>query len=110
MTAGQEIEVTVTLNFVSEEMAHDWSVVAYAPNGAVHVTHKKGYESSTLPIIFFIFPKVPPKWIQEPRDIQAVVGQDITLPCLVEGFPKPSTVWTRTNGKKNTILIYFYIS
>ena len=51
MTAGQEIEVTVTLNFVSEEMAHDWSVVAYAPNGAVHVTHKKGYESSTLPLI-----------------------------------------------------------
>ena len=47
---------------------------------------------------------VPPKWIQEPRDIQAVVGQDITLPCLVEGFPKPSTVWTRTNGKK---MFYF---
>jgi len=42
---------------------------------------------------------VPPKWIQEPRDIQAIVGQDITLPCSVEGFPKPSTVWTRTNGK-----------
>ena len=51
MTAGQEIEVTVTLNFVSEEMAHDWSVVAYAPTGSVHVTHNKGYESSTLPLI-----------------------------------------------------------
>jgi hypothetical protein len=43
---------------------------------------------------------VPPKWIQEPRDVQAIVGQDITLPCSVDGFPKPSTVWTRTNGKK----------
>ena len=42
---------------------------------------------------------VPPKWIQEPRDVQAIVGQDVTLPCTVQGFPEPSTVWTRTNGK-----------
>ena len=32
-------------------MAHDWSVVAYAPNGAVHVTHNKGYTTDTLPLI-----------------------------------------------------------
>ena len=45
---------------------------------------------------------VPPKWIQEPRDVQAIVGQDVTLPCTVQGFPKPSTVWTRTNGEYMT--------
>ena len=48
---------------------------------------------------------VPPKWIQEPRDVQAIVGHDITLPCLVEGFPEPSTVWTRTNGKQEIFII-----
>ena len=49
--------------------------------------------------MIFRYFTVPPKWIQEPRDVQAIVGQDVTLPCSVEGFPKPSTVWTRTNGK-----------
>lgn len=40
---------------------------------------------------------VPPKWTEEPADTHAVVGQDILLPCSVEGFPEPSTVWTRAN-------------
>ena len=43
---------------------------------------------------------VPPKWIHEPQDVQGVVGQDIILPCLVEGYPDPITVWTRANGKQ----------
>lgn len=30
-------------------------------------------------------------------DIQAVEGQDLLLPCLVEGYPKPTTKWSREN-------------
>jgi hypothetical protein len=41
---------------------------------------------------------VPPKWIKEPQDVHGVVGQDIVLACDVEGFPRPTTLWTRANG------------
>lgn len=42
--------------------------------------------------------KVPPKWTREPQDVRAVEGQDVLLPCLVEGFPAPSTLWTKESG------------
>ena len=38
---------------------------------------------------------MPPKWLHEPENVEAVEGQDILLPCQVEGFPKPVVVWTR---------------
>ena len=42
---------------------------------------------------------VPPKWIREPEDVHAVLGQDVVLGCQVEGYPKPTMLWTRANGK-----------
>lgn len=44
---------------------------------------------------------VPPKWVTEPRDhVQAIQGQDVILPCLAEGFPPPTTVWTKGTGER----------
>ena len=51
MREGDELSIDITLNFVSEEMAHDWSVVAYGENGPVSVTHNKGWTSDILPVI-----------------------------------------------------------
>ena len=45
------------------------------------------------------FTSVPPKWIREPEDVHAVLGQDVVLSCQVEGYPKPTLLWTRANGK-----------
>ncbi len=60
---------------------------------------------------------VPPKWVHEPHDVQGLVGQDIVLPCLVEGYPDPVTVWTRSNGKNveqclslNTCKMFFFLT
>ncbi len=50
-------------------------------------------------LFLFVSHLVPPKWVHEPHDVQGLVGQDIVLPCLVEGYPDPVTVWTRANGK-----------
>eukprot|EP00093_Oithona_nana_P013637 13637.XXX_410448_413469_1 [CDS] Oithona nana genome sequencing. len=38
---------------------------------------------------------VPPKWIREPQDIDAVLGRDVVLSCVAEGYPRPTTLWTR---------------
>ena len=41
---------------------------------------------------------VPPKWIREPQDVDAVLGRDVVLSCVAEGYPRPTTLWTRANG------------
>ena len=47
------------------------------------------------PSLFF---PVPPKWVDEPQDVEAVEGQDVILPCAVEGFPEPTSAWTKDTG------------
>ena len=47
----------------------------------------------------FSFLAVPPKWIREPQDVHAILGRDVVLNCEVEGYPRPTTLWTRANGK-----------
>lgn len=43
----------------------------------------------------FDFSSVPPKFLQEPQDVVAVEGQDILVPCVVEGYPDPVIKWFR---------------
>lgn len=47
MKAGEGIEINFTLNFVSDEIAHDWSVVAYGSKGALTLTHNNNVESDS---------------------------------------------------------------
>ena len=36
---------------------------------------------------------MPPKWIQQPHDTEAVVGQDLLLHCQASGYPAVRTWW-----------------
>ena len=45
---------------------------------------------------------MPPKFLQEPQDVVAVEGQDILVPCVVEGFPDPAVKWRREPGQSET--------
>lgn len=47
---------------------------------------------------FFIFAAAP-IFVESPVDITAAVGDDITLPCIVRGFPTPSLTWRRQDGR-----------
>ena len=47
MSAGEEIEITYNLNFVDSEVSKDWSVTAWGKDGALSITHNKGYSSDT---------------------------------------------------------------
>ena len=41
---------------------------------------------------------VPPRWIIEPKNMNAMKGNDVVLNCLAEGFPKPSITWMQAKG------------
>ncbi|XP_022236147.1 Down syndrome cell adhesion molecule homolog isoform X2 [Limulus polyphemus] len=40
----------------------------------------------------------PPEWKYEPHDISVQLGQNVTIPCVVYGYPKPLVQWKR-NGR-----------
>ena len=61
---------------------------------------------------FFLF-SVKPYVIKAPENVSAVAGDEIDLPCVVGGRPKPELQWIRKNGdipanraliKENSIL------
>uniref|UniRef100_A0A3Q3K3Y4 Hemicentin 1 n=1 Tax=Monopterus albus TaxID=43700 RepID=A0A3Q3K3Y4_MONAL len=39
-----------------------------------------------------------PKFIQEPSDVAADIGSNVTLLCHVEGYPEPQVTWRREDG------------
>lgn len=52
-----------------------------------------------LTVFAFIFYKVPPRWRLEPNDVAVAAGQDVTLQCQADGYPKPIITWKKAVGK-----------
>ncbi|KAI1290168.1 Hemicentin-2 [Halotydeus destructor] len=52
-----------------------------------------GQDSHSLQLLI----KQTPKWITEPQDVQAVVGQEISVECSASGSPTPLITWFRLN-------------
>lgn len=42
---------------------------------------------------------VPPRWRLEPNDVAVAAGQDVTLQCQADGYPKPTITWKKAVGK-----------
>lgn len=53
---------------------------------------------------------MPPKWIQQPHDTEAVVGQDLLLHCQASGYPAVRTWWEFQSASANQQLIKGSIS
>lgn len=51
MSAGQTVRFTTEWNFADEGTIPDWSVVAWAPNGGLSITHEGGWTSDSLPVL-----------------------------------------------------------
>lgn len=49
---------------------------------------------------------VPPRWRLEPNDVAVAAGQDVTLQCQADGYPKPTITWKKAVGKKKTKILY----
>uniref|UniRef100_H2MDX8 Hemicentin 2 n=1 Tax=Oryzias latipes TaxID=8090 RepID=H2MDX8_ORYLA len=41
-----------------------------------------------------------PLFSEEPTDVTANVGENITLPCVARGLPQPTVTWHRQNGRQ----------
>ncbi|KAJ0174157.1 hypothetical protein K1T71_010303 [Dendrolimus kikuchii] len=53
-----------------------------------------GSERFTIPLTV----NVPPRWRLEPSDVAVAAGQDVTLQCQADGYPKPTITWKKAVG------------
>ncbi|CAG9795734.1 unnamed protein product [Diatraea saccharalis] len=53
-----------------------------------------GSERFTVPLTV----NVPPRWRLEPNDVAVAAGQDVTLQCQADGYPKPTIMWKKAVG------------
>lgn len=42
-------------------------------------------------------------WLNEPKDIQSGIGQDLSVNCSARGQPKPIVKWTKLDVKTNLL-------
>lgn len=43
-------------------------------------------------------PPAAPKFTREPSDVAVDIGSNVTLVCLVQGYPEPQVTWRREDG------------
>ncbi|XP_044574410.1 Down syndrome cell adhesion molecule-like protein Dscam2 isoform X3 [Cotesia glomerata] len=68
--------------------AHNGTYTCRVTNGAATVAH------STLLLV-----NVPPRWVVEPIDQDAIVGHSVSVACQAEGFPIPNVTWKQSIGE-----------
>ncbi|XP_022236193.1 Down syndrome cell adhesion molecule-like protein Dscam2 isoform X2 [Limulus polyphemus] len=44
--------------------------------------------------------KGPPKWKQQPKDMESSIGETVRFHCSAWGYPIPSIIWKRQKGEK----------
>ena len=47
----------------------------------------------------FFRKQVPPRWIVEPQDQSAILGNTVLITCKSDGFPVPTVHWKQAIGK-----------
>ncbi|XP_044020964.1 Down syndrome cell adhesion molecule-like protein Dscam2 isoform X2 [Aphidius gifuensis] len=67
---------------------HNGTYTCRVTNGASTVKH------SALLLV-----NVPPRWIVEPIDQNAIVGHAVSVACQAEGFPIPTVTWKQSVGE-----------
>lgn len=60
-----------------------------------------GTEKVTVPVTV----NVPPKWILQPKDSSVQAGEDISLHCQAEGYPKPIVTWRMYLIYHNSVIL-----
>lgn len=56
-----------------------------------------GVERFTVPVTV----NVPPKWVLQPSDSSVQSGEDLSLHCQADGYPRPSIQWQVIKGNSN---------
>lgn len=59
-----------------------------------------GVERFTVPVTV----NVPPKWVLQPTDSSVQSGEDLSLHCQADGWPKPIVGWQKSvKGNKSSL-------
>ncbi|XP_023814399.1 hemicentin-1 [Oryzias latipes] len=78
---------TLHIRAVQEVDAGQYSCVA---------SSSAGTSSGTVSLVV----GASPLFSEEPTDVTANVGENITLPCVARGLPQPTVTWHRQNGRQ----------
>ncbi|XP_054724333.1 cell adhesion molecule DSCAM-like [Uloborus diversus] len=81
----------LTIDPVSPKDSGNYSCLVSNPFG-------KNIHSAVLKV------EAPPHWRIEPKDIEAMEGDEIFLFCQADGLPLPKYTWTKINGRETTVL------
>ncbi|XP_054708130.1 cell adhesion molecule Dscam2-like [Uloborus diversus] len=87
----QNFDDSSLLMFRKAASHHSGNYTCFASNSAATVNR-------TVEIII----NVPPKWVVEPSNSFAIVGQRVTMDCVAEGYPSPRIYWKKATGPQAT--------
>ncbi|XP_054724764.1 cell adhesion molecule Dscam2-like [Uloborus diversus] len=86
-TTIQSLEESSLLIFRKTASKHSGNYTCFASNEAATVNR-------TTEVIV----NVPPKWIVEPKNSFAILGQGVVMDCVAEGYPIPKIHWKKATG------------
>lgn len=80
-----EYSTVLVVEHIASEHSGNYTCIA---------TNNAGSERFTVPVTV----NVPPKWVLQPKDSSAQAGQDVSVHCQAEGYPKPVVTWKKAIG------------
>lgn len=80
-----EYSASLVVEHIASEHSGNYTCIA---------SNVAGTEKFTVPLTV----NVPPKWFVEPKDSSVQAGQDISLHCQADGYPKPQITWKKAIG------------
>lgn len=80
-----EYSTVLVVEHIASEHSGNYTCIA---------TNNAGSERFMVPVTV----NVPPKWVLQPKDSSAQAGQDVSVHCQAEGYPKPVVTWKKAIG------------
>ncbi|XP_055315262.1 cell adhesion molecule Dscam2 isoform X3 [Sitodiplosis mosellana] len=80
-----EYSASLVIDHISSEHSGNYTCIA---------SNVAGSERFTVQVTV----NVPPKWILQPQDSSVQAGEDISLHCQANGWPKPIVTWRKAIG------------
>ncbi|RWS11068.1 cell adhesion molecule-like protein, partial [Dinothrombium tinctorium] len=88
----ENLRITIeTLNDFSSTISFRSLSTHHSGNYTCLATNAASKDNFTAELVV----KVPPFWVKEPSDTEALLGQRLVLDCQANGFPEPQIRWKR---------------
>ncbi|KAI1289172.1 Hemicentin-1 [Halotydeus destructor] len=91
--AGQDAKIRNIDDLSMTTLTIDVLKSSAAGNYTCKAENAAGHDSHTIQLSI----KQTPKWLKEPEDVVAVLGEDYSVECAATGSPNPTITWFRLN-------------